>query len=85
MHPISDSSERDAQVLMRYRSLDSVAWKIRLDTIWIRTQQILLENDINQLRQEIAQTDDHSRINDLQQRMIALRTQKDELIRSLAE
>ncbi len=84
-YPISVPLERDAQLLVRYQSLDSVAWKIRLDTIWIRTQQIVLEHEINQLRQEIAQTDDYQRINDLQQRMIALRTQKDELIRSLAE
>lgn len=84
-HLISIAPDRDAQLLMRYQSLDSVAWKIRLDTIWVRTQQLIIENEINRLRQEIAQTDDEKNINNLQKRMIELRMQKDELIRSLAE
>lgn len=84
-HPVTVSADRTAELLVRYQGLDSVAWKIRLDTLWVRTQQILLETEIDSLRQQMNQSNDHSVIQELQQKLISLHTKKEALIRSLAE
>ena len=84
-HPVTVSADHTAELLIRYQGLDSVAWKIRLDTLWIRTQQILLETEIDSLRQQMNQNTDHAIIQELQQKLISLHTKKEALIRSLAE
>lgn len=84
-HSITTSADHAAELLVRYQGLDSVAWKIRLDTLWIRTQQILLEAEIDSLRQQMHQNTDPSIIQELQQKLISLHTKKEALVRSLAE
>ncbi len=84
-HALSMASERVAELLVKYESLDSVAWKIRLDTLWIRIQQILLDMEIDALRQKMNQSETDTAIQELQQELLSLQKKKEELVRSLAE
>lgn len=84
-HVVEIPGDLSAQIVMRYQDLDSVAWKIRLDTLWIRIQQILLDTDIERLRQQLTNTTDHGQIAELQQQLMVLHTKKENLVRSLAE
>lgn len=83
--PISAPTEIQAEILIRYQSLDNAAWKIRLDTLWLRIQQILLDTKMEQLRQKIKVTSEYDIIQQLQTELMTLHVQKESLIRSLAE
>lgn len=78
-------AERSAELLTRYQSLDSVAWKIRLDTLWIRVRQLTLEEKIDALRTQMSSTTDPETVGELQQQLMTLHSEKESLIRSLAE
>jgi hypothetical protein len=78
-------SEHHAERIVRYKSLDSTAWTVRLDTLWIRIQQLQVERDMEQLRKKIAQTEDPIAIQTLQQEFLTLKTHRESLVRSLAE
>lgn len=74
-----------AEILIRYQNLDSVSWKIRLDTLWLRIQQVLLDTKMETLRKTINETIDYEIIQKLQTELMQLHVQKESLIRSLAE
>jgi DNA primase len=69
----------------RYEHLDQSIWNIRLDTLWIRLRQLVIEQETNTLKQKISQTTDISESQILQQQLLALRVQKEELIHLLSE
>jgi len=83
--PVTIPTDVQAEILVRYQSLDNAAWKIRLDTLWIRIQQIQLDTAMDDLRQKIKITSEHDIIEQLQTELITLHAQKESLIRSLAE
>ena len=74
-----------AELVMRYQSLDSVAWKARLDTLWIRVRQLQLEERITMLRHQMMQASDDATVQSLQQELMTLHAEKESLVRSLAE
>lgn len=78
-------SDVQAEILIRYQSLDSVAWRVRLDTLWIRIQQILLDTKIDELRHQIATATDDTVVQNLQTEFMKLHSQRESLVRSLAE
>lgn len=82
---ITVPTDVQAEILVRYQSLDNAAWKIRLDTLWIRIQQILLDTKMDELRQIIKSSNEDETIQKLQTELMTLHTQKESLIRSLAE
>jgi DNA primase len=82
---ISVPTDIQAEILVRYQSLDNAAWKIRLDTLWIRIQQILLDTKMDELRQVIKSSSENEVIQKLQIELMTLHAQKESLIRSLAE
>lgn len=82
---ISVPTDIQAEILVRYQSLDNAAWKIRLDTLWIRIQQILLDTKMDELRQVIKSSSENEIIQKLQIELMTLHAQKESLIRSLAE
>ncbi len=82
---ITVPTDVQAEILVRYQSLDNAAWKIRLDTLWLRIQQILLDTTMDELRQKIKSTSEYEIIQQLQTELMTLHVQKESLIRSLAE
>lgn len=74
-----------AKQMHQYASLDSQVWEIRLETLWIRLQQIWIEQNIDILRQKISQTSDVSQAEALQKELLALYVKKEALVHLLTE
>jgi DNA primase len=71
--------------IYRYEHLDKNTWKIRLDTLWIRLRQLVIEQETDILKQKISQITNIQESQILQQQLLALRVQKEELIHLLTE
>ena len=81
----SITDQQLAAAPIRYESLDHTSWQIRLDTLWLRIQQIQIDRDIKHLRNNINTVHDEKHVQDLQQQLLSLQSKKESLIRSLAE
>jgi DNA primase len=79
------SDNQLAAAPMRYESLDETSWQIKLDTLWLRIQQIQIDTDIQKIRASIHLAGDDDSIQNLQQQLLSLQSKKETLVRSLAE
>jgi DNA primase len=84
-NPPDISAQRSAEFIARYQTMDEVAWKIKLDTLWIRIQQIQIDSRLAELKVRMSSSKDDAIVAKLQAEMLVLREQKESLIRSLAE
>lgn len=69
----------------RYEHLGQDVWEIRLDTLWIRLRQLIIEQETDILKQKISQETNIQESQVLQQQLLSLRVQKEELIHLLTE
>lgn len=81
---ISEQERVTAQI--HYELLDQASWNITLDTLWLRIQQLQIDENILSIRNTIVHTTpDDKTIHDLQKQLLTLQSQREELVRSLAE
>jgi DNA primase len=76
--------QNSAEQSMRYEKFDAVSWDRYLNTLWIRAQQIQIDQEMNALRKEIHNTQDSLAIQHLQEKLLQLSSRKEELNRLLS-
>ncbi len=69
----------------RFGALDTVAWKIRLDALWMRIRQIQIDTTIETVRQTMQREKDSEQVSLLQRQLLSLRQEKESLIDSLSD
>jgi hypothetical protein len=71
--------------MFQYKNLDKETLIIKLSTLWVRLQQLLIEEKIESIKQKISQVVDTEVSQKMQQELLALRIQKEKLIYLLSE
>jgi hypothetical protein len=74
-----------AYQLHQYASLDAQIWNIRLETIWMRLQQIIIEHEIDELKQKISQVRDLDLVESMQKQLLDLHVKRESLVHLLTE
>ncbi len=79
-------SEQDRiETSVRYDGNDTLTWRTRLDTLWVRIRQLLLDAKIKEIRKKLHTLQDEQVIQKLQKELLDLQTKKEKLIQSLTE
>lgn len=78
------SESKLAEQLIKYSQFDNSSWNKYLNSLWIRYQQIQIDQDLIKLRLQITNTQDVLVAQELQEKFLQLKTQKEELSRLLS-
>jgi DNA primase len=84
-HTVSMDQSQIAYQLHQYASLDAQIWNIRLETIWMRLQQIIIEHEIDELKQKISQVRDLDLVESMQKQLLDLHVKRESLVHLLTE
>lgn len=80
---LDDGESFLAEQLIRYSGFDQGVWEKYLDSLWIGIQQIQIDRELQELRKQISSQYEVENIQELQQKLLQLRTKREELTRRL--
>ncbi len=82
-NPQEKLENEDIEQIMLYDEFDTDTLQKKLDMLWIQIQQSTIDREVAQLRKSIRELSDEVATKKLQERLLYLRTKKEELNRSL--